>query len=410
MKKTITIDLPPMEKREGGFRFRVTDPVTKKRSWLSTDSQDEHSAIECFLKWKYGNSGEAAHVGGTCSQLLEPFEKEQRARIGNKRKGIRKEQCDTYVRQLRYAASFFGENTLVSSISKLEQIEPYVQHLSKYKVNKKGERGVSDSSVNEHLTSLGLGFELAIDLGWATTNPVSKYGRLVLYNCVDIVFTPREIFTLMDLDIPESTKMVIAFGCFAGLRLGEILGLKWRNVELNSRMLNIIEQWEGRPPKWGSRRHVPISKYLEPFLSRKVISLSPNVVTKGNGEHFTSRNTFRSTFWELKKKGRDIICRAVERAGYEDVEEAMKTKFETHSFRHTFATLFLNATGNEVSLSSILGHSRKEREGKSKARNVTLRYAVTLDKTNAEQMAKFDRYIQDENAAELYPICTQIAK
>ncbi|OGH59735.1 MAG: hypothetical protein A3G34_07940 [Candidatus Lindowbacteria bacterium RIFCSPLOWO2_12_FULL_62_27] len=327
----------------------------------------------------------------TWSELMKPFKEERDGRVAAGK--LHPVVAQSNIHSLSEAAEFFGRNEPVAVIDTKEHVARFVESLLK--------KGRMPSTINGYLTALGLAFKLAIRENAARVNPVTLHGRLQTNDYVDVALLPSELFALLDLDLPPlPTKLVIALGCFAGLRLGESFGLKWRYVDRKNNCLRIAGQWMNkrgdphntstRQPKWGSNRIVPISRHLEPYLSGKVISMSEFVVTNDRGQNYGSYDTFDYRYHEMLKKGRHIFEPAIIRAAMNPEE----FNYRTHDFRHTFATCFANAGGRELVLRSILGHGRRKKD-------VTSRYYVIHDTTMKEDMVKFDDYLDRLRAQKL---------
>lgn len=122
----------------------------------------------------------------------------------------------------------------------------------------------------------------------------------------------------------------------AGLRKGEIFGLEWRDVDFLSNRLFIQRSYNG-PTKNGKSRYVPMSKELGQHLLDKTAPKSDNYSeTKKVVKQFDPGPRLRSV---CKKVGARPLT--------------------IHAFRHSFATLALEAGKGEniKQVSMTLGHS-----------------------------------------------------
>lgn len=96
----------------------------------------------------------------------------------------------------------------------------------------------------------------------------------------------------------EALHPHIELGLLAGMRIGEILGLQWRNVDLRTGKITVREQWtqrgELKPPKMGKRRTFPISDHLREVLEiAKARSSDDLVAPAPQGGHWSHRNFTR---------------------------------------------------------------------------------------------------------------------
>lgn len=132
---------------------------------------------------------------------------------------------------------------------------------------------------------------------------------------------------------------------YTGMRVGEIVALKWKDIDLERRIIRVERSGNGTT-KSGKVRYIPINSRLLEILKA--------LWQKRNGELvFPGRNGgMRSIDF------RGEMRRAAERAGVK--------RLRMHDLRHTFASNYVAKGGNIISLQKILGHSTI---------NMTLRYA-----------------------------------
>lgn len=133
-----------------------------------------------------------------------------------------------------------------------------------------------------------------------------------------------------------------------GLRKGEIFGLRWRDLDLETRRITIARSFTGTP-KSGKPRHLRLPAVLVPVLAEWYSIVPPSA----GGLVFPIRGRMadRSETLELGE--------AMDRAG-------IRAKAMWHLLRHSFASHFVMAGGNILTLQKILGHATL---------NVTLVYA-----------------------------------
>ncbi len=149
------------------------------------------------------------------------------------------------------------------------------------------------------------------------------------------------------------TNVGVMISLHAGLRIGEVCALAWKDVDLENRILHVrhtvarvqaCSEGVGKtqlildtPKTKASMRDIPISSILYPILLRaRALSESPFVVSKG--EKFTSPRTYEYRYHKL-----------LQECGIEGVNY--------HALRHTFATRCTEAGVDVKSLSEMLGHA-----------------------------------------------------
>ena len=137
---------------------------------------------------------------------------------------------------------------------------------------------------------------------------------------------------------------VIALG--TGLRLGELLGLTWDNIDFRNKEIHVIRQWKllpdgteglGAVKKKNSKRTVPVAKStLDELKEYKKIF---NVISIDNRVFPISLGRERASFYAISK-----------RVGF-----AVKL----HNLRHTYATNLIANGIDFKTAAAILGHDVK---------------------------------------------------
>lgn len=141
----------------------------------------------------------------------------------------------------------------------------------------------------------------------------------------------------------------IAVLAFAGLRLGELLGLRPEDVLVESQELRVDRQaqklggapLEVRAPKYGSRRVVPIPSQLVGMLTRHValLGLSP-------GDWLFPGQTPGEPSSDTR-----VHTRVVRAAAY-----ARNTAIHPHSLRHFYASSLIEAGLPVTTIARMMGH------------------------------------------------------
>jgi integrase len=191
------------------------------------------------------------------------------------------------------------------------------------------------ATVNRYLTALSAVLTRAFrEWDWIPANPLQRVSRLPEPQGRVRFLTREEVATLLDACGAERRELrtLAAIALYTGMRQGEILGLRWGQVDLGRRLI-VLHLTKNR-----ERRGVPISDALLEELRdhpRRLDTdlLFPMVADAGR----VSRDTWRGP-WH----------RALAAAGITD--------FRFHDTRHTAASHLAMLGATEREIAELLGH------------------------------------------------------
>jgi integrase len=134
--------------------------------------------------------------------------------------------------------------------------------------------GLKPASINRELASLKKAFNLAVrEWEWCRENPVSKVSMERENNQRDRWLSVEEEARLLQCCAPWLQDLV-TFALHTGMRMGEILELTWRGVDVSRRTVMVVRS------KNGERRTIPVNETVLSVLKQKskVRSLRTDVV------------------------------------------------------------------------------------------------------------------------------------
>ena len=204
--------------------------------------------------------------------------------------------------------------------------------LNEYKVMRRLE-GATPASINREMALMKHAFSLAVrEWEWTRDNPVKKISMEKENNKRDRWLTRDEEKRLLE-DAPPWLREIIVFALNTGMRLGEILSLTWKAVDLKRRTAMILKS------KNGERRTIPLNEAAIEVLKgkSKIRSLKTNLV-------FYNENHNQYDYSNLEKAFRS----ALDKAGIED--------FRFHDLRHCFATKLVQRGVDLYKVQLLLGH------------------------------------------------------
>lgn len=232
----------------------------------------------------------------------------------------------SYITSLNNLNKYF-KGMLLSEITPLS--------ISDYYQKRKGD-GVTVSSINREFAMLSKAFNLAWKRWeWCKENPCSKIQREPENNQVDRWLTHEESERLIPVCsgyLNGDMGDIVIIALHTGIREGEILNLKWTEVDIFRKVITIIKTKNKTP------RTIPMNETTYQILLRrsKVRAMSGYIFTTGNGTRHMVRNLIRE------------FDKAVEKAEIKD--------FTFHCLRHTAATWMIQSGVDIYTVSKILGH------------------------------------------------------
>jgi integrase len=129
---------------------------------------------------------------------------------------------------------------------------------------KRLQQGASNASINRELSALKRMFNLAAQ----TTPPKvarAPYIPMLKENNVRQGFFEHHEYLALHRELPAHLRPVLAFGYYTGARRGEILALKWRQVDLKAHTV----QLDPGSTKNDQPRTIPVQGALLKMLSRQ---------------------------------------------------------------------------------------------------------------------------------------------
>ncbi|MEW5898874.1 MAG: site-specific integrase [Bacillota bacterium] len=163
------------------------------------------------------------------------------------------------------------------------------------------------------------------------------------------VLTMEELHKLLEAAKGYKYYLVIRLLALTGARLGEILGLKWQDVDFKKETLTIKRSADSRrrklkpePKTASSKRTMKLDPETVGLLAahkkgQKVIPLKDNLIFSCNGRVIRANAVRRTLNYALKKAGLDHI--------------------RPHDLRHTAGSLLLDAGYSFPTVAAFLGHS-----------------------------------------------------
>ena len=204
--------------------------------------------------------------------------------------------------------------------------------------------GLDASTVRNTLMPLRVIFRRAVARGDIAVNPTTGLELPAVEGSRERVASPSEAEALLAA-LPERDRALWATAMYAGLRRGELLALRWEDVDLTGGVIHVERSWDAKeglvtPKSRSARRSVPIAGVLrEHLLGHKLRSGRHVGLVFGTSasQPFTPSNVRKRANAAWAHVGLNPIG--------------------LHECRHTFASLMIAASVNAKALSVYMGHS-----------------------------------------------------
>ena len=229
------------------------------------------------------------------------------------------------------------------------------------------EKGLSQSSVKYAHRIMGVSLEHARRYHYISSNPardiLTKFGK---QSKTPDPYTVDQMRQLLAVVMGTEWELIVVLGGLYGLRLSEIIGLRWRNVDLAENTFGVVEQLpfntpanttvisEMAPVK-SSERTLPITPLVRPYFERHLeLQKEQKRFAKQSGNlYFDNDLVFAKPNGSPKRRER------ISANFGQLLRHAEMPHIRFHDLRHTAATNMHQLTGDFYTVGQILGHSLK---------------------------------------------------
>ena len=183
----------------------------------------------------------------------------------------------------------------------------------------------------------------AIRDGLITENPARAFHYPKPKKVSANVLTPAEAEDYLDAAARLGHLPMFLLALTAGLRQGELIALKWSDLDVKERTLTIAE-----------KRSVERRELVEYEGGTRIVSLTPEAVELLRLEH--AKHPRSPLMFMHPATQRTYSPQMVRRLHNEIIQEAGLDHIRFADLRHTFATMALSSGVDVKTLSSMLGH------------------------------------------------------
>ena len=205
--------------------------------------------------------------------------------------------------------------------------------------------GRDPSTIRNALMPVRVIFRRAVEDGDLAVNPCTHLRLPAVRGRRERIASPEEAQRLLAA-LPERDRPIWATALYAGLRRGELMALRWEDVDLATGVLRVQRAYDDKehveiePKSRAGRRIVPVVGALrDSLVEHKALEGREVGLVLGS----TPETPFQpSTLWRRAR-------RAWKRVGLEPIG--------LHEARHTFASVLIAAGVNAKAITTYMGHA-----------------------------------------------------
>jgi integrase len=205
--------------------------------------------------------------------------------------------------------------------------------------------GRDPSTIRNALMPLRVIFRRAVEDGDLAVNPCAHLRLPAVRGRRERIASPEEARRLLAA-LPERDRPMWATALYAGLRRGELMALRWEDVDLAAGVIRVERSYDDKgrveiePKSRAGRRAVPIvGALLDILVAYKANQDRDRGLAFGSSAEtpFVPSNLWRRAQRAWKRTGLDPIG--------------------LHEARHTFASVLIAAGVNAKAITSYMGHA-----------------------------------------------------
>lgn len=347
-------------RRENGIFYIGTLLPTGKMQWKSTKTKKKSEAVEILRTYNGPEPSVAEEITLTkfrdvCEQRLASV--------------LKRNTIITYLQALDFFTSIIG-NKVITDIS-IEDVEYYKsQRLKKAK----------PVSLHIELRALRTLFNRGMKWGYITKSPFINVELPRLVQKSPAFIEREEFWKMIEYSKTPTLKDFFILAFYTGMRLGELLNLRWQQVNMQGNQLVVAntEEWQ---TKTGKERVLALSKPAKEALERRLKERNGDFVFYMKGgvqlaQSYVSHNFKRVVRAYIKD------CKA------KNEPTNVTDDAHFHSLRHSFCAACIMVGIDLITIRDMLGHTDLTMINKI--------YAHISNKHLHESMSKLHKRVKDD--------------
>ncbi|MBO0997210.1 site-specific integrase [Bacillus sp. SD075] len=312
----------------------------KRKRGFNTKKEATEALRKLEVQFNEGTYVESKNI--SFNQYIEDW-------LSIKKRSLSNSTISLYERSIKNHISPSLGNTLLS------KMKP--QHIQKFLIGMH-EAGLADASIKRIFNIVNVCLNDAVNFGDLPSNPAKKVEKPKVLPKEMKIWTVDQIQRFLKCSNYHRMYCIFHLAIMTGLRKGEILGLLWKNVDLEKQVLYVNQTLEtdGKTFKTGAKTKSGV----------RSVTISPStkeVLLKHKEQQNAEREYFASEYGDL-----DLVICAENGAPYHPrnltrtfnilTKKAELPHIRFHDLRHTHAALMIAQNEPMKLIAERLGHSK----------------------------------------------------
>lgn len=221
--------------------------------------------------------------------------------------------------------------------------------------------GLSETTIAHYHRLLSAMLNTAVEWELLSNNPASKVKKPKASSRKDNYYDADQTKKLFDAlkDEPLKYRLAVNLAVFAGMRLGEIKGLEWDDIDFDKCQIyvkrasqhTVREGTFDKEPKQESKRAITVPKEVIKLLSEHKVEQNKLRLKKGS-KWIDSNKVF------TQNNGKPMYPKTVSHWFTKFIRRKKLPYITFHGLRHTNATLLISENVDIRTVSNRLGHAK----------------------------------------------------
>jgi site-specific recombinase XerD len=293
-----------------------------KRCSRSTKQQSKSEALKFLTEFKNQLKDKKRIKPVTLAEFSKEYQKYSEA---TKSKGY----ADNIQISFRLFIQFVGEIRLNKIDARI--VEKFIQSRT------------SKFACAGYYRSLKAAFNVALRWNYILENPFVKVKPPKLPKKIPLFISEDELQQILKEVDNATVRNMILLSNDTGMRLGEVVNLRWKNIDLQQKLIQVSNS-DDFQTKSKQDRIVPLTNRLYDVLFK----IAPNIFTLKNNNDLVFLN------WNKVKFNQDYISRCFKKAVR---KLKLSEGYKFHTLRHSYATNLVNSGASLFVVQHLLGHS-----------------------------------------------------